>query len=55
MVRDGQRQGTFLPAVWESLPDPRAFWRELKRKAGLPVDAWSSHWEIFRYTVESLS
>jgi AmmeMemoRadiSam system protein A len=55
VVRDGARQGTFLPAVWESLPEPSAFWRELKRKAGLPLEAWSSRWEIFRYTVESVS
>jgi len=54
VVRDGARQGTFLPAVWESLPEPAEFWRELKRKAGLPLDAWSNRWEIFRYTVESL-
>ena len=54
VVRDGARQGTFLPAVWESLPEPAAFWRELKRKAGLPLDTWSSRWEIFHYTVESL-
>jgi AmmeMemoRadiSam system protein A len=54
VVRDGARQGTFLPAVWESLPEPADFWRELKRKAGLPLDAWSSRWEIFHYTVESL-
>jgi AmmeMemoRadiSam system protein A len=54
VVREGARQGTFLPAVWENLPEPSAFWRELKRKAGLPLDAWSSRWEIFRYTVESL-
>jgi AMMECR1 domain-containing protein len=53
-VRDGARQGTFLPAVWESLPEPAEFWRELKRKAGISLDAWSSRWEIFRYTVESL-
>jgi AmmeMemoRadiSam system protein A len=54
VVRDGARQGTFLPAVWESLPEPAEFWRELKRKAGISLDAWSSRWEIFRYTVESL-
>lgn len=54
VVRDGNRQGTFLPAVWESLPEPSAFWLELKRKAGIPPDAWSSRWEIFRYTVESV-
>jgi AmmeMemoRadiSam system protein A len=55
VVRDGAHQGTFLPAVWESLPEPSAFWRELQRKAGLPLGAWSSRWEIFRYTVESLA
>jgi AmmeMemoRadiSam system protein A len=54
VVRNGAQQGTFLPAVWKSLPEPYAFWRELKRKAGLPPEAWSSRWEIFRYTVESL-
>ncbi len=54
VVRAGSRQGTFLPSVWESLPEPFAFWRELKRKAGLPVDSWSDRWEIFRYTVESV-
>ncbi len=54
VVRDRAQQGIFLPAVWESLPEPSAFWSELKRKAGLPVDSWSSRWEIFRYTVESL-
>jgi len=54
VVQDGDRQGTFLPAVWEGLPEPSEFWRELKRKAGLPLDSWSSRWEIFRYTVESL-
>jgi len=54
VVQDGNLRGTFLPAVWESLCDPFRFWCELKRKAGLPADAWSSRWEIFRYTVESL-
>ncbi len=54
VVRDGAQQGTFLPAVWKSLPEPSVFWCELKCKAGLPPEAWSSRWEIFRYTVESL-
>jgi hypothetical protein len=54
VLRCGERQGTFLPAVWENLREPSSFWRELKRKAGLPVDAWSRDWSILRYTVESL-
>ena len=54
VLRDGLRQGTFLPAVWESLPDPTKFLRALKGKAGLPEDAWSADWEVLRYTVESI-
>lgn len=49
------RRGTFLPAVWESLPDPREFLRHLKRKAGLPPDYWSDDLRVKRYTVESIS
>jgi AmmeMemoRadiSam system protein A len=54
VVREGERLGTFLPAVWESLPDPRAFVEEVKRKAGLPADYWSGSLRFFRYTAESL-
>jgi AmmeMemoRadiSam system protein A len=50
ILRDGQYQGTFLPSVWEQLPDPRQFWLHLKRKAGLPVDHWSDRLKLFRYT-----
>lgn len=31
---------TFLPQVWESLPDKPDFMERLSRKAGLPRDAW---------------
>ena len=54
VLRDGPRQGTFLPAVWESIPDPMEFLRALKSKAGLPADAWSADWDVLRYTVESI-
>jgi AmmeMemoRadiSam system protein A len=47
----GGRRGTFLPQVWESLPDPREFVRELKRKAGLPADFWRPGIEVSRYAV----
>ncbi len=33
---------TYLPQVWEQLPDKRRFLRELSQKAGLPPDAWMS-------------
>jgi AmmeMemoRadiSam system protein A len=51
----GRRRGTFLPAMWEQLPEPREFLRELKRKAGLAPDFWSDALAAHRYTVESLS
>lgn len=51
----GRRRGTFLPQVWESLPDPRDFIAQLKRKAGLPPDFWSSDLEITRYTVDKFT
>lgn len=44
-------RGTFLPQVWEQLPDPRQFMAHLKMKAGLPPDFWSSDLKLYRYTV----
>ena len=49
----GQR-GTFLPSVWEQLPEPRQFLAQLKVKAGLPADYWSDNIRIERYTVEDI-
>lgn len=48
------RRGTFLPAVWEKLPDPRDFLTQLKLKAGFPADDWSSTLRFARYTAESI-
>ena len=47
---DGRR-GTFLPQVWESLPDKQAFLAELVRKAGLPADTALARCAISRYRV----
>ena len=47
----GGRRGTFLPQVWEDLPDPRCFLGQLKRKAGLAEDFWSPEVRLHRYTV----
>jgi AmmeMemoRadiSam system protein A len=49
-MRGGERS-TFLPQVWESLPSPREFLAQLKRKAGLPAGFWSAELRLFRYTV----
>jgi len=49
---NGCRQATFLPQVWEQLPDPRQFLAALKQKAGSPPDFWSSSVMIATYPVQ---
>lgn len=53
ILQDGIARGTFLPSVWESLPDVQSFWMHLKRKAGLPGRHWSNTLKVFRYEAES--
>jgi AmmeMemoRadiSam system protein B/AmmeMemoRadiSam system protein A len=48
----GQRRSTFLPQVWEQLPQARQFMAHLKQKAGLPADYWSSEVQLQRYEVQ---
>jgi AmmeMemoRadiSam system protein A len=50
----GGHRGTFLPSVWESLPEPRQFLSQLKRKAALPPDYWSDKIQVWRYTTETI-
>lgn len=45
------RRGTFLPQVWESLPDKQRFMQELKRKAQLPADTRLGGCKVKRYRV----
>lgn len=52
ILQDGFRRGTFLPSVWETLPNPEQFLRHLKQKAGLPSDYWSDTIRIYRYRTE---
>ncbi len=46
---------TFLPQVWESLPDPQEFLEALRRKAGLPRGFWHPGVRLTRYTVEKFT
>lgn len=48
----GKRQATFLPQVWESLPEPKRFLEQLKLKAGLPIDFWDEKMTFARYGVQ---
>lgn len=54
VLRDQGRRSTFLPAVWQSLPEPARFLRELKRKAGLSPNHWSASIEFERYQAEHI-
>jgi AmmeMemoRadiSam system protein A len=55
ILSDRGHRGTFLPSVWESLPEPQDFFTHLKMKAGLPANHWSDTITVERYTVESIS
>ncbi|MFA6283634.1 MAG: AmmeMemoRadiSam system protein A [Desulfurivibrionaceae bacterium] len=53
ILRRGMQGATFLPQVWEQLPDPEDFLSHLCRKAGLPADAWrSGALEVSTYRVQ---
>lgn len=54
ILEDGSYHSTFLPAVWESLPNANDFLSHLKLKAGLPADYWSATIKFKRYTAESV-
>ena len=52
LVEDPPYRSTFLPQVWESLPDPEDFLAELFLKAGLSRNHWSGTLTFSRYGVE---
>lgn len=53
ILSENGMRGTFLPAVWDELKEPKQFLQHLKMKAGLPADYWSDSIEISRYTTET--
>lgn len=52
LIEDPPHRSTFLPQVWESLPEPEDFLGELLQKAGLPRGHWSATIRFHRYGVE---
>ncbi|MBD3754156.1 MAG: AmmeMemoRadiSam system protein A [Gammaproteobacteria bacterium] len=48
ILTDGYKRATFLPSVWEQLPDKQAFVDYLMRKGGM--SAWSETMRCQRYT-----
>jgi AmmeMemoRadiSam system protein A len=55
ILDDGIHRATFLPSVWEQLPVAEDFVQQLKRKAGIPIQAWPSNLRCHRYQVESFA
>jgi MEMO1 family protein len=53
ILRKGSASATFLPQVWEQLPQPEKFLSHLCTKAGLPADTWKKgKLEILTYQVQ---
>lgn len=56
VIRDGMRRATFLPQVWEKIPEPEAFLNMLCQKMGTSPDLWQKKIvEVLTYQVEKFS
>ncbi len=51
ILEHGLYNGTFLPQVWEEIPDAKDFISRLTKKAGLNDDIWKERPKIFTYKV----
>jgi AmmeMemoRadiSam system protein A len=53
ILKDGFRRATFLPQVWEKLPDPVEFLGHLCMKMGADPEVWRhKHLEVLIYQVD---
>ncbi len=53
ILRDAFRRSTFLPQVWEKIPEPAEFLNNLCYKMGASPDLWrKKHLEVLTYQVE---
>lgn len=56
ILMEGIHRATFLPQVWEKVPDTEIFLSMLSRKMGKPSDYWRSNAvNVFTYQVEEFS
>ncbi|MBW2064518.1 MAG: AmmeMemoRadiSam system protein A [Deltaproteobacteria bacterium] len=54
IIKKGYHQATFLPQVWEQLPDKKEFLTHLCLKAGLNGDEWKKgDLEVLTYQVQA--
>jgi len=53
LIKKGNQQATFLPQVWEELPEAKSFLQHLCQKAGMDSQEWKKmDLEIYEYKVE---
>jgi AmmeMemoRadiSam system protein A len=53
VIRDGMRRATFLPQVWEKIPEPEEFLEQLCLKMGVSPDVWRrKKLDVLIYQVE---
>jgi len=54
IIKKGYHQATFLPQVWEQLPDKKDFLTHLCMKAGLAGNAWEREkFDVLTYRVQA--
>ena len=54
IIEDGHRKATFLPSVWEQLPDAQQFLNQLRLKAGMPDGYWTETLQCSIYQAEKI-
>jgi AmmeMemoRadiSam system protein A len=55
VIAAGRRRALFLSQVWGTIPDPRDFLAQLKRKAGIGEDAAGGGLRAWRFVAASVS
>jgi len=48
-IEDGVNKATFLPSVWDQLPNKQDFLNHLRLKAGMSKDHWSEQFKAYKY------
>ena len=54
ILKQEQNKATFLPQVWDELPNFDDFFENLSLKAGLDIDSLTHFPEVFTYQVEKV-
>lgn len=55
VIRDGNRQGVFLPSEWKNYPKPQEFLNNLKIKTGMSPAYWSNRIKVYRFKAVEIS